>query len=96
MSSAVQLSASNVSVERFRGNQLHDESAYECIVPSWAGGPVQQSTVIESQISSLKVLALSLLARIEGLERRAANNFSEDLNLQIEVRRFEAELFEMH
>jgi DNA-binding NtrC family response regulator len=51
----------------------------------------------DAQISSLKILALALLRRIENLERRAANNEPADLdaanvNVRLEVRRFEAEL----
>ena len=52
----------------------------------------KQPTDQDGRISSLKILALTLLKHIESLERQAASSESDDLNLQNEVRRFEAEL----
>ena len=52
----------------------------------------ERPTSPDAQISSLKILALALLRRIENLERRPANNDVADLNVQLDVRRFEAEL----
>jgi DNA-binding NtrC family response regulator len=51
----------------------------------------KQPTAIEAKISSLKVLSLTLLAQVESLERQAVGD-PDDLDLQAEVRRFEAEL----
>jgi DNA-binding NtrC family response regulator len=60
-------------------------------------GGSERPTSPDAQISSLKILALALLRRIENLERRTANNEAADLeaanlNVRLEVRRFEAEL----
>jgi DNA-binding protein Fis len=45
-----------------------------------------------AQISCLRILALALLRQVENLEQRTANNQSADLNVELEVRAFEAEL----
>src|ERR1700730_778524 len=50
-----------------------------------------RSRAADCRLSSLKVLAVTLLNEIEGLENATADDVSE-LNLQAEVRRFEAEL----
>ena len=52
----------------------------------------KQPTVIDSRINSLKVLVLTLLREVESLESQAAKETTTDLNLETEVRRFEAEL----
>jgi transcriptional regulator with GAF, ATPase, and Fis domain len=49
-------------------------------------------TTADARISSLRILALALLKRIECLENDIANGDSSELNLQAEVNRFEAEL----
>lgn len=51
----------------------------------------KRSRAVDCRISSLKVLALTLLSEIESLEKFDADGLSE-LDLQAEVRRFEAEL----
>jgi DNA-binding NtrC family response regulator len=48
------------------------------------------STVEEVRITSLKVLAMTLLSQVESLEREIAANEVSELNLQKEVHRFEA------
>ena len=50
-----------------------------------------RSRAVDSRLSSLKVLAMTLLNEIEALENSTTDDVSE-LNLQTEVRRFEAEL----
>jgi DNA-binding NtrC family response regulator len=52
---------------------------------------VRRSKAVDCRISSLKVLALTLLREIESLEMADADD-SSHLDLQAEVRRFEAEL----
>ncbi len=49
-------------------------------------------TTADARISSLRILAVALLKRIECLESDIANGDSHELNLQDEVNRFEAEL----
>ncbi len=51
-----------------------------------------KSSNLDGHIDSLKVLARALLAEIDSLAERAATNEAPDLNLQTEVRRFEAQL----
>lgn len=53
---------------------------------------VRKPTVVDSRINSLKILALTLLREIESLERQSDNETPADINLQDEVRHFEAEL----
>ena len=55
-----------------------------------ANGNGKRSRAVDGRLSSLKVLAVTLLNEIEALEN-CADEVSE-LNLQAEVRRFEAEL----
>ncbi|HKR58389.1 MAG TPA: helix-turn-helix domain-containing protein [Pyrinomonadaceae bacterium] len=52
----------------------------------------KKQTVADARISSLKILALSLLKRIESLEEQSSVETLTDLDLQAEVRCFEAEL----
>ncbi len=52
----------------------------------------KKQTVVDARISSLKILALSLLKRIESLEQQSSTETLTDLDLQAEVRCFEAEL----
>ncbi|MEK6333671.1 MAG: helix-turn-helix domain-containing protein [Acidobacteriota bacterium] len=52
----------------------------------------KKQTVLDARISSLKILALSLLKRIESLEEQSSAETPTDLDLQAEVRCFEAEL----
>ena len=52
----------------------------------------KQPLAPDTRITSLKILALTLLNHIKSLEREGRNNESDELNLQTEVRRFEAEL----
>lgn len=52
----------------------------------------KQPTTIDARISSLKLLALTLLAQVESLEKQVGGDSPDDLDLQTEVRRFEAEL----
>jgi len=52
---------------------------------------VKPSRAVDVRLSSLKVLAVTLLNEIEALENSTNAEVSE-LNLQTEVRRFEAEL----
>ena len=52
---------------------------------------IKRSRPVDCRLSSLKVLAVTLLNEIEALENSTADDVSE-LNLQTEVRRFEAEL----
>ena len=47
-------------------------------------------TVEEARIASLKVLAMTLLNQVESLESQIASDNVPQLNLQTEVRRFEA------
>ena len=56
----------------------------EATEPSGSGG-------VDCRLSALKVLALTLLSEIESLDRGNTDNPS-GLDLQVEVRRFEAEL----
>lgn len=53
---------------------------------------LRNPTVLDSRINSLKILALTLLREIETLERQSGSDAPADLNLQDEVRHFEAEL----
>jgi len=50
-----------------------------------------RSQLVDCRLASLRVLALTLLNEIEALESSDVSDVSE-LNLQTEVRRFEAEL----
>ena len=50
------------------------------------------SPLIEARLSSLKILAQSLVREIQSLEEQGAADTPEALNLQTEVRLFEAEL----
>ena len=52
---------------------------------------INRSRAVECRLSSLKVLAVTLLNEIEALETSTTDDVSE-LNLQTEVRRFETEL----
>jgi DNA-binding NtrC family response regulator len=52
----------------------------------------KKQTVWDARLSSLKILALSLLKRIESLEEQSSAETLTDLDLQAEVRCFEAEL----
>ena len=52
----------------------------------------KKQTTVDVRISSLKVLALSLLNRIESLEEEFSSGALSELDLQAEVRRFEAEI----
>jgi transcriptional regulator with GAF, ATPase, and Fis domain len=52
---------------------------------------VKRSRAVDCRLSSLKVLAMTLLNEIEALENCTTDEVPE-LNLQTEVRRFEAEL----
>ena len=52
---------------------------------------VKRPRAVDCRLSSLKVLAVTLLNEIEALENSTTDEVSE-LNLQTEVRRFEAEL----
>jgi transcriptional regulator with GAF, ATPase, and Fis domain len=54
-------------------------------------GNVKRSRALDCRLCSLKVLAVTLLNEIEALENSTTDEVSE-LNLQTEVRRFEAEL----
>ena len=56
-----------------------------------ANGNDKRSRPVDGRLSSLKVLAVTLLNEIEALEDSTTDEVSE-LNLQAEVRRFEAEL----
>jgi transcriptional regulator with GAF, ATPase, and Fis domain len=56
-----------------------------------ATGNVKRSRAVDCRLSSLKVLAVTLLNEIEALENCTTDEVPE-LNLQTEVRRFEAEL----
>lgn len=53
---------------------------------------VQQSTIEDVRVASLKILALSLLHQIESLEGQLAASASPELNLHTEVHHFEAAL----
>ena len=53
---------------------------------------LRKPTVIDARISALKILALSLLRQVETLENQSAGETLPDWDLQLEVRRFEAEL----
>lgn len=50
------------------------------------------SNSLDTRIISLKILAFALMGRIESLEEDVAPGGVDDLNLQNEVHRFEAEL----
>jgi transcriptional regulator with GAF, ATPase, and Fis domain len=50
----------------------------------------QKPANLDGCIDSLKVLGLALLGEIDSLAEQAAMNEAKDLNLQTEVRRFEA------
>lgn len=52
----------------------------------------QSTTVFDCRIDSLMVLARALLHEIEFLKEQSATNGLPDVNLQAQVRRFEAEL----
>ena len=52
---------------------------------------LNRSRAVDSRLSSLRVLAVTLLNEIEALENSTTEDVSE-LDLQTEVRRFEAEL----
>jgi transcriptional regulator with GAF, ATPase, and Fis domain len=52
----------------------------------------ERSKLPGAQISCLRILVLALLRQVENLEQRTANNQSTDLNAELEVRAFEAEL----
>src|SRR5580765_2174547 len=54
--------------------------------------PMKPPTIQDARISSLRILAVTLLKYVESLELEAASNDSGYLNLRDEVRRFEAEL----
>ena len=60
------------------------------VQPSLAS-PAENSP-LEVQIASLKLLAISLLRQIDSLEHQAPADQPAELDLQTEVRRFEAEL----
>lgn len=53
---------------------------------------VQQSTIEDVRVASLKILALTLLHQIESLEGQLAHGASPELNLHTEVHHFEAAL----
>jgi DNA-binding NtrC family response regulator len=53
---------------------------------------LRKPTVIDARISALKILALSLLRQVETLENQSSGETLPDWDLQLEVRRFEAEL----
>lgn len=53
---------------------------------------VQQSTIEDVRVASLKILALTLLHQIESLEGQLADGASPQLNLHTEVHHFEAAL----
>ena len=75
-------------------------------LPETVEAPIQKTTMLGSSpnsaitdasavnihITSLKILAVSLLRQIEELERENAAGSAQTLDLQAEVRRFEAEL----
>jgi DNA-binding NtrC family response regulator len=50
----------------------------------------QEAAKLDGRIDSLKVLGLALLYQIDSLAEQAAMHEAKDLNLQTEVRRFEA------
>jgi DNA-binding NtrC family response regulator len=53
---------------------------------------LRKPTVIDARISALKILAQSLLRQVETLENQSSGETLPDWDLQLEVRRFEAEL----
>lgn len=53
---------------------------------------LRKPTVIDARLSALKILALSLLRQVETLENQSSVETLPDWDLQLEVRRFEAEL----
>jgi DNA-binding NtrC family response regulator len=53
---------------------------------------LKKPTVIDARISALKILALSLLRQVDTLENQSSGETLPDWDLQLEVRRFEAEL----
>ena len=52
----------------------------------------KKQTTVDARISSLKVLALSLLNKIESLQEEVSSDTVAELDLQAEIRNFEAEL----
>src|SRR5260221_7007275 len=52
----------------------------------------RRPTVRDSRIDSLKILASTLIREIDGLDDQPDDPAAPELNLQTEVRRFEAEL----
>ncbi len=55
-------------------------------------GVEQDQSTLSARLASLKLLALSLMKQIESLEDQTLANTAPELDLQAEVRRFEAEL----
>jgi len=52
----------------------------------------ERSKSLVAQISCLRILALALLRQVENLEQRTADNQCTDMNVELQVRAFEAEL----
>jgi transcriptional regulator with GAF, ATPase, and Fis domain len=82
------------SPERLRPALREDAvSAINAIVSRKAPtSRIRKPTVIDARISALKILALSLLRQVETLENQSAVETLPEWDLQLEVRRFEAEL----
>jgi DNA-binding NtrC family response regulator len=60
--------------------------------PSVSSNDTNEPTVADFRIDSLSILAQALLHEIEGLKGQSGTSRSTQLNLQAEVRRFEAEI----
>src|SRR5215204_6224091 len=55
-------------------------------------GNVNRSELLDSRVSYLKILALSLLREIASVEKTGESRGTDSIDLQAEVRRFETEL----
>ena len=55
-------------------------------------GSVNRSELLDSRISYLKILAMSLLREIAAVEQTGESRGTDSIDLQAEVRRFESEL----
>ena len=72
------------------GTSLAKGSGMDGFVPNSSNG--NGSQLFDSRISYLKILALSLLREIASAEHVSDTHRSNTIDLQTEVRRFEAEL----
>jgi transcriptional regulator with GAF, ATPase, and Fis domain len=81
------------SPDTLRPNHTDAVSSVKAIVSrKRPSSRLRKPTVIDARISALKILALSLLRQVETLENQSVDETLPDWDLQLEVRRFEAEL----